>query len=128
MDRSESKPDQVVVDDSEIVAIEITPYDRDEGGGYNHRQEVRQAEQIKKERRHRAIESEREQKSDAHVSRHREDRKAQRIPKDLKRAIARKEALKILKADPARTGHWIVVSEAQHKGNDDRCQHENRVQ
>src|SRR6516225_9759162 len=111
-----------------MIDIEITPYDRDKGGGYNHRQEIRQAEQIQKERGHRAIEGEREQKSHAYVSRHREDREAQRIPKDLKRAIAGEEALKILQADPARTGHRIVVSEAQHEGNDDRRQHENRVQ
>ena len=128
VDRSEAEPDQVVVDDSEIVAVEITPYDRDEGGGYDHRQEIGEAEQIEEERGHRAIESEREEESDNDVSRHREDREAQGVPKNLKRAIAGEEALKILQSHPARPGHRIVVSEAKHEGHDDWRQYKNGIE
>src|SRR5689334_2564679 len=101
MDRREAELDEVVVDDAEIVAVEIAPDNRDEGGGDDHWQEIGEAEQIEEERRHRAIEGEREQKSDGDVSGHREDRKAQRVPEDLKRAIAGEESLKILQSHPA---------------------------
>ena len=46
---SKAEPDQVVIDDAEIVAVEITAYDRDEGGGDDYRQEIGEAEQIEKE-------------------------------------------------------------------------------
>src|ERR1700726_3380484 len=120
MDRSEAEPDQVVVDDAEIVAVEIAPDDRYEGGGNDHREKVGEAEQIEKERRHCAIQGECEKKSNRDVSRHRKDREAERVPENLERAIAGEELLVILQSDPARAAHWIVVGEAQHEGNDDR--------
>ena len=128
MDRGESEPDQVVIDDAEVVAVKIAPYDRDEGSGDDHRKEIGEAEQIEKERGHRAVKGEREQKSDGDVSRHCKDREAERIPEDLQRSIAGKEPLKILQAYPARASHRIVVGEAEHEGNDHRRQHENGVE
>ena len=128
MDRSKAEPDQVIVDDAEIVAVEITPHDRDESGGDDHRQKIGEPEQIEEERGHRAIEGQGEQKSDGDVSRHREDREAERVPEDLQRTIAGKEPLEILQTDPTRTAHRIVVGEAEHEGNDDRRQHENGVE
>ena len=40
-----AEPDQVVVDDPEVVAVEIAPDDRDEGGGDDHRQEEGEPEE-----------------------------------------------------------------------------------
>ena len=128
MDRSKAEPDQVVVDDAEIVAVEIAPDDRDERGGDDHRQEIGEPEQIEQERGHRAIEGQREQKSDGDVSRHCEDREAERVPEDLQRTIAGEEPLEILQSHPARAGHRIVIGEAEHEGHDDRRQHENGVE
>jgi hypothetical protein len=83
MDRSEAKPDQIVVYDAEIVAVEIAPDDRDKGGGDDHRQEIREAEQVEEERGHRAIEGEREQEPYGDISRHGENCETQGVPKDL---------------------------------------------
>ena len=70
MDRAEAEPDEVVVDDAEIVAVEIAPDDRDEGRGDDDRQEIGEPEEIEQDGGHRAIERQRKQQADADVAGH----------------------------------------------------------
>src|SRR5262245_44758037 len=108
MDRRDAEPGEVIVDDAEVITIKITPHDRDEGSGDDHRQKIGKPEQVKQERGHRAIESERKQESDNDVSCHSKDGKTERVPEDLQRAVTGEKALEILQSHPTRAGHRVV--------------------
>ena len=128
VDRREAEANEVVIDDAEIVAIEVAPDDRDEGGGDDHWQKIGEAEEIEQDRRHLAVEGEREQHADADVSGDREQREAQRVPEDLKRSVVREETDVIVEPDPARACHRVEVGEAQDEGDEDGSEDEDEIE
>src|SRR5271155_4836576 len=117
MDGAEAEPDEVVVDDAEIVAVEVAPDDRDEGCGDDHGQEKGEAEEVEKHRWHLTIERQREKHAHRDVARYGEEREAQGVPEDLQGAIIGEEAGEIVEPNPARALHRVVIGETQNEGD-----------